>query len=149
MAFQEVVYNFSSTMLPSFSNIFIFTEVLACMHILIFCSVCWADFFCLTVLIDSWTHMGLSKVVQISPSHTLYLCLQSSLSSILLLRPLINLQCTYWLSMCIKAASWHISFVELLILVVKGQAYITPICNSAADDRYSYIKVCKQSTFMG
>ena len=40
-------------------------------------------------------------------------------------------------------------YVELPKLVGKGKGYITFICNSHADSRYSSVEVCKQSTLMG
>ena len=86
MAWQELVLNSSSSVLPFFSTIFIFIEILT-YHILTFCLVCWTDFlvWLFWLLIECiWVYQ---KAFHTSPSHTLCLCLHSSPSSILLLSP--------------------------------------------------------------
>ena len=94
--------------------------------------------------------MSLSKVFHTPPGSISYFM------SVLVFKPLFNLsvepsillQCTHQLWMWIKSTSTDLSFVELLILVVKGQAYISSVFNDGADSRYSSVEICKQNTFM-
>ena len=82
MALQELVLNSSSTMLLSFSTLFILIAILT-FHILIFCLVCWIDVFVqlFWLLIECiWVYQN---AFHTSPSHTLcvFACIPALLHS--------------------------------------------------------------------
>ena len=92
--------------------------------------------------------MSSSKVFHTSPSHALHQCLCSS-----------PLQSFCWAhhyppmhpsTMSVhKSTSTHLSFVELLILLVKGQACIASVFNSDANSKSSSVEICKQTILKG
>ena len=53
----------------------LFSDVLSCTDVLIHCSLCWMEYFCVTVWIENWFNVSISKLFHTFPlSYFIYIC---------------------------------------------------------------------------